>query len=43
VASRVRLAGDIADLMTSHNERSGQPVRLDDLVVAAMSQTGDVR
>jgi ABC-2 type transport system ATP-binding protein len=43
VASRVRLAGDIAELLASHPERSGQPVRLDDLVVAAMSQTGDVR
>ena len=43
VASRVRLAGDIAELLASHHERSGQPVRLDDLVVAAMSQTGDVR
>ena len=43
VASRVRLAGGIAELLASHHERSGQPVRLDDLVVAAMSQTGDVR
>ena len=43
VASRVRLAGDIAELLASHHERSGQPVRLDDLVVAAMSQTGDAR
>ena len=43
VASRVRLAGDIAELLASHHQRSGQPVRLDDLVVAAMSQTGDVR
>jgi ABC-2 type transport system ATP-binding protein len=41
VASRVRLAGDIAELLASHREHSGQPVRLDDLVVAAMSQTGD--
>jgi ABC-2 type transport system ATP-binding protein len=43
VASRVRLAGDIAELLASHHERSGQPVSLDDLVLAAMSQTGDVR
>ena len=43
VASRVRLAGDIAELLASHHERTGQPVGLDDLVVAAMSQTGDVR
>jgi ABC-2 type transport system ATP-binding protein len=43
VASRVRLAGDIAELLASHHERTGHPVRLDDLVVAAMSQTGDVR
>jgi ABC-2 type transport system ATP-binding protein len=43
VASRVRLAGGIAELLASHHERSGQPVRLDDLVVAAMSQTGDAR
>jgi ABC-2 type transport system ATP-binding protein len=43
VASRVRLAGDIAGLLASHHERSGQPVRLDDLVVAAMSHTGDAR
>jgi ABC-2 type transport system ATP-binding protein len=43
VASRVRLAGDIAALLASHQQRTGHPVRLDDLVVASMSQAGDVR
>jgi ABC-2 type transport system ATP-binding protein len=42
VASRVRLAGDIAALLASHRQRTGHQVRLDDLVVASMSQTGDV-
>jgi ABC-2 type transport system ATP-binding protein len=42
VASRVRLAGDIAALLASHHQRTGHQVRLDDLVVASMSQTGDV-
>jgi ABC-2 type transport system ATP-binding protein len=41
VASRVRLAGDIAALLASHHQRTGHPVRLDDLVVASMNQTGD--
>jgi ABC-2 type transport system ATP-binding protein len=41
VASRVRLAGDIAALLASHHQRTGHPVRLDDLVVASMSHTGD--
>jgi ABC-2 type transport system ATP-binding protein len=43
VASRVRLAGDIASLLAAQRRLAGQPVRLDDLVVASMSQTGDVR
>jgi ABC-2 type transport system ATP-binding protein len=43
VASRVRLAGDIAGLLASHHQRTGQPVRLDDLVVTSMSETGDAR
>jgi ABC-2 type transport system ATP-binding protein len=43
VASRVRLAGDIAELLAAQRRVSGQPVRLDDLVVASMSQTGDDR
>jgi ABC-2 type transport system ATP-binding protein len=43
VASRVRLAGDIAALLASHHQRTGHPVTLDDLVVSSMSQTGDVR
>jgi ABC-2 type transport system ATP-binding protein len=43
VASRVRLAGDIAALLASEHQRTGHPVTLDDLVVAVMSQTGDVR
>ena len=43
VASRVRLAGDIPELLASHHGHPGQPVRLDDLVVAAMSQAGDGR
>ncbi len=43
VASRVRLAGDIAALLASERRRTGQLVRLDDLVVAAMSETGDDR
>jgi ABC-2 type transport system ATP-binding protein len=43
VASRVRLAGDIAALLASHHQRTGRPVRLDDLVVTSMSQTGDAR
>jgi ABC-2 type transport system ATP-binding protein len=43
VASRVRLAGDIATLLASHHQRTGHPVRLDDLVVTSMSQTGDAR
>jgi ABC-2 type transport system ATP-binding protein len=41
VASRVRLAGEIAALLASHHQRTGHPVRLDDLVVASMNQTGD--
>jgi ABC-2 type transport system ATP-binding protein len=43
VASRVRLAGDIAALLASERRVTGQPVRLDDLVVASMSETGDAR
>jgi ABC-2 type transport system ATP-binding protein len=43
VASRVRLAGDIAALLASQHQGTGHPVRLDDLVVAAMSQAGDAR
>jgi ABC-2 type transport system ATP-binding protein len=43
VASRVRLAGDIAALLASHHERTGHRVGLDDLVIAAMSQTGGAR
>jgi len=43
VASRVRLAGDIAALLAAHRRRTGHPVTLDDLVVASMSQTGDTR
>jgi ABC-2 type transport system ATP-binding protein len=43
VASRVRLAGDIAALLASRHQRTGHPVTLDDLVIASMSQTGDVR
>jgi ABC-2 type transport system ATP-binding protein len=42
-ASRVRLAGDIATLLASHRRLTGNPVRLDELVIASMSQTGDVR
>jgi hypothetical protein len=38
VASRVRLAGDIATLLASQREGTGHPVTLDELVVAAMSQ-----
>jgi ABC-2 type transport system ATP-binding protein len=41
VASRVRLAGDIASLLAAQRRLAGQPVRLDDLVVASMSQTGE--
>jgi ABC-2 type transport system ATP-binding protein len=43
VASRVRLAGDIAALLAAQRQLTSQPVRLDDLVVASMTQTGDVR
>ena len=43
VASRVRLAGDIAALLAAHRERTGRAVTLDDLVVATMSETGDHR
>jgi ABC-2 type transport system ATP-binding protein len=43
VASRVRLAGDIAALLASHHERTGHLVRLDELVLAAMSQAGDAQ
>jgi ABC-2 type transport system ATP-binding protein len=43
VASRVRLAGDIATLLASHHDRTGQSVRLDDLVVGVMSESGDAR
>jgi ABC-2 type transport system ATP-binding protein len=43
VASRIRLAGDIAALLAAERRRTGQPVRLDDLVVASMSETGDAR
>ena len=43
VASRVRLAGDIADLLATQHQRTGHPVTLDDLVITSMSQTGDVR
>jgi ABC-2 type transport system ATP-binding protein len=43
VASRVRLAGDIAELLAAQRRVSGQPVRLDDLVVASMEQAGDDR
>ena len=43
VASHLRLAGDIGALLASHRERTGHAVTLDDLVVAAMSRTGDVR
>jgi ABC-2 type transport system ATP-binding protein len=43
VASRVRLAGDIATLLASQRRLTGNPVRLDELVIASMSQTGNVR
>jgi ABC-2 type transport system ATP-binding protein len=43
VASRIRLAGDIAALLAAHRRRTGHAVTLDDLVVAAMSQAGDDR
>jgi hypothetical protein len=43
VASRVRLAGDIAALQAAQHQRTGHPVTLDDLVIASMSRTGDVR
>jgi ABC-2 type transport system ATP-binding protein len=43
VASRVRLAGDIAELLAARRRVGGQPVRLDDLVVASMEQAGDER
>jgi len=43
VASRIRLAGDIAALLAAERRRTGQPVRLDDLVIASMSETGDAR
>jgi ABC-2 type transport system ATP-binding protein len=43
VASRVRLAGDIAELLAARRRVGGQPVRLDDLVVASMEQAGDDR
>jgi len=43
VASRVRLAGDIAALLASHHRLTGNPATLDDLVVTSMSETGDAR
>ena len=43
VASRVRLAGGIAELLAAERRRTGQPARLDDLVIASMSETGDAR
>jgi ABC-2 type transport system ATP-binding protein len=43
VASRIRLAGDIATLLAAERRLTGQPVRLDDLVVAAMGETGEAR
>ncbi len=43
VASRVRLAGDIAALLASQHQGAGHPARLDDVVVAAMGQPGDDR
>jgi ABC-2 type transport system ATP-binding protein len=38
VASRVRLAGDIAELLTSHHRLTGRPITLDELVIDSMSQ-----
>jgi ABC-2 type transport system ATP-binding protein len=43
VASRVRLAGDIAALLAAHHRLAGHPAGLDDLVITSMSETGDAR
>ena len=41
VASRVRLAGEVGDLLAAHSKRTSNQSTLEDLVLAAMGQAAD--